>query len=113
MFGFAKDHTFTKDVRSDGTNPVDVHHGLRFVKLSADIVDKSNVSFEGKRSDVFATLPVETSQRLFSWRTVYSDLDIRVPIVRNFSTIEFKLSTNIDDIWPHVELDALLDLDIK
>ena len=60
MLGFAKGHTFTKDVQSDRTNPVDVHHELRFVKLSADIVDKSNVNFEGKRSDVFATLPVET-----------------------------------------------------
>ena len=50
MLGFAKDNVFTKDVQLDGTNPVDVHHGLRYVKLSTDIVDKSNVSFEGKRA---------------------------------------------------------------
>ena len=113
MLGFDKDKTFTKDVQSDGTNPVDVHHGLRYVKLSSDIVDKSNVSFEGQRSDVLATLPVETSQRLFSSRTIYSGLDHRVPIIKNFSTIELKLETNIDEIWPYIELDALLDLDIK
>ena len=113
MLGFAKDFTFTTNNKSDGTKPADIHHGLRFVKLSADIVDKSNVSFEGQRSDVFACLPVDTSKRLFSTRTNYSDLDLRVPIVRNFSSIEFKLSTNIDHIWPHIELDALLDLDIK
>ena len=87
MLGFAKDYTFTKDTKFDGTKAVDVHHRLRYVKLSADIVDKSNFSFEGKRSDVFAFLPVDTSQRLFSSRTVYSDLDIRVPIMRNFSMI--------------------------
>ena len=76
MLGFAKDATLTRGVKTDGTNPVNVHHNLRFVKLSADIVDKTNVSFEGKRSQVFATLPVESQQRLFSTRTIYSDLDI-------------------------------------
>ena len=91
MLGFAKDHTFTLNVKTDGTSPVDVHHNLRFVKLGVDIVDRSDVCFEGKRSQVFATLPVESQQRLFSTRTVYSDLDIRVPIVRNFSTINFSL----------------------
>ena len=110
MLGFAKDHTLTQNVKSDGTSPVDVHHNLRFVKLSADIVDKSDVCFEGKRSQVFATLHVESQQRLFGTRTVYSDLDIRVPIVRNFSTVNFSLGTNID--WKHIEMDALLDLDL-
>ena len=38
MLGFAEDHTFTKDVQSDGTNPVDVHHGLRYVKLRVMLV---------------------------------------------------------------------------
>ena len=112
MLGFAKDKVFTKDVQSDGTNPVNGHHGLRYIKLSANIVDKSNVCFEGQRSSVFSTLPVETSQRLFSSRTVYSDLDIQVPIIRNFSTVEFTLGTNIDDKWSDIRLDALLDLDI-
>ena len=100
------------NIKKTATKPVDVHHGLRYVKLSADIVDKSLSNFEGKRSDVFAALPIDTSQRLFSSRTVYSDLDLKVPIVRNFSSIEFKLSTNIDSTWPHVKMDALLDIDI-
>ena len=100
------------NTKKTGTKPVDVHHGLRYVKLSADIVDKSLVNFEGKKSNVFATLPIDTSQRLFSARTVYSDLNLKVPIVRNFSSIEFKLSTNIDKEWPHIKMDALLDLDI-
>ena len=43
MLGFAKDATLTRGVKADGIKPVDVHHNLRFVKLSADIVDKSNV----------------------------------------------------------------------
>ena len=109
MLGFAKDATLTRGVKADGTKPVDVHHNFRFVKLSADIEDKTNVSFKGQRSQVFATLPVESQQRLFTTRTVYSDLDIRVPIVRNFSTVEFNLSTNID--WD-IGLDALLDIDL-
>ena len=49
---------------------MDVQHNLRFVKLSADVVDKSNVCFEGQRSQVFATLPVETQQRLFGTKTI-------------------------------------------
>ena len=110
MLGFVKDHTFTQNVESDGTSPVDVHHNLRFVKLSADIADKSDVCLEGKRSQVFATLPVESQQRLFSTRTVYSDLDIRIPIVINFRTINFSLGTNSD--WKYIEINALLDLDI-
>ena len=89
LLGFTKDHTFTQNFESVGTSPVDEHHNLRFVKLSADVVDKSDVCFEGKRSQVFATLPVKSQQRLFSTRTVYSDLDIKIPIVRNFSTINF------------------------
>ena len=83
---------------------------LRLLKLSADVVDKSNVSFEGQRSQVFASLPVETKQRLFGTRTFYSDLDIRVPIISHFSTIEFNISTNIDR--SHIEMDALLDIDV-
>lgn len=79
------------------------------MKLTSDIVDKSNVFFEGKKSNIFATLPVESQQTLFSTRTVYSDLCIRVPIARNYSAIKFGLETNID--WP-VAMDALLDLDI-
>lgn len=111
MLGFAKDATSTRGVKADGTFPVDVHHhNLRFVKLSADIVDKSNVCFEGKRIEIFASLPVETQQRLFSTRKVYSELDICVPIVRNFSTIKFELGTNIEN-WD-VQMDALLDLDL-
>ena len=89
---------------------MDVHHNLRFVKLSADVVDKSNVCFEGQRGQVFATLPVETQQRLFGTRTVYSDLDIRAPIISHFSTINFLLETNTD--WKDIEMDALPDLDI-
>ena len=112
MLGFAKDATLTRGVKADRISPVDVHLNLRFVKLSADIVDKSNVSFEGKRNQIFATLPVESQERLFSTRTVYSDLDIRVSIVRNFSTIKFSLGTNIDDKWGYIGLDALLDIDI-
>ena len=94
MLGFARDATLTRGVKADGTSPVDVHHNLRFVKLSADVVDKINVCFEEKRSQVFATLSVESQQRLFSTTTVYSDLDIRVPIVRNFSIIKLSWETN-------------------
>ena len=112
MLGLGDKNTVLKtNIKLTGKNPVDVHHGLRFAKLSADIVDKSLVNFEGQKSQVFATLPIDTSQRLFSSRTVYSDLDLRVPIIRNFSSIEFKLSTNISDKFT-VEMDALLDIDI-
>ena len=110
LLGFAKDHILRQNKKSDGTKPVEVNHGLRFVKLSADIVDKSYVNFEGQRSDVFATLPVETNQRLFGTRTHFPDLNLKVAIVRNFSSAEFKISSNID--WELFEMDALLDLDI-
>ena len=85
MLGFVKDHTFTQNVKSNEVSPVDVHHNLRLVKLSADVVDKSNVCFEGQRSQVFAMLPVETQRRLFGTRTVYSDLDIQAPIVSHLA----------------------------
>ena len=107
-----KNHVLKTNIKSTGTKPVDVHHGLRYVKLSADIVDKSYVNFEGQKSNVFGVLPIDTSQRLFSSRTVYSDLNFKVPIVRNFSSIEFRLGTNIDTEWPHVKMDALLDIDL-
>ena len=107
-----KNQILRTNTKFSGTKPVDVHHGLRYVKLSADIVDKSLSNFEGQKSDVFAALPIDTTQRLFSARTVYSDLDLKVPIIRNFSSIEFKLSTNIDKEWPHIKMDALLDIDL-
>ena len=108
-----KNQVLSTNVKFNGTNPVDVHHGLRYVKLSADIVDKEYVNFEGQKSNVFATLPIDTSQRLFGSRSVFSDLNLKVPIERNFSSIEFNISTNIDKEWPHVKMDALLDLDIE
>ena len=108
-----KNLVLSTGVKKVGTKPVDVHHGLRYVKLSADIVNKNYVNFEGQKSDVFAVLPIDTSQRLFSARTVYSDLNLKVPIERNFSSIEFNISTNIDEEWPHVKMDALLDLDLE
>ena len=101
---------YTQNVKSDGTSPVDVHHNLRLVKLSADVVDKSNVSLEGQRSQVFAALPVENQQKLFGTRAVYSDSHIQTPIISHFSTINFKLETNSD--CKHIEMDALLDIDI-
>ena len=44
-----KSQVLKTNIKTTGTKPVDVHHGLRYVKLSADIVDKSYVNFEGQK----------------------------------------------------------------
>ena len=41
------------NIKKTGTKPVDVHHGLRYVKLSADIVDRTLSNFEGQKSNIF------------------------------------------------------------
>ena len=73
---------------------------------------ESNYVFDknGKRSNLITTLPVETKQSLFSTRTVYTDINCRVPIAKSFSSLKFSLSSNSE--WP-VDMEALLDIEIS
>ena len=110
MLGFAEDKLFTKDVWHY-SGKVNINHGLKYVKIMVDITAESNSVFDekGKRSSIITTLPVETQQCLFSTRTVYNNINAKVPISSSFSSLRFSLSTNTK--WP-VDMEALLDIEI-
>ena len=54
--------------------------GLRYVKVSCDIVDRSRVITHGKRSSVISTLPVTTDGSLKGTLVHYKDIEGRVTI---------------------------------
>ena len=109
MLGFAEDKLFTKDVWHY-SGEVNINHGLKYVKVMVDIAEKNSVFDEnGKRSSIITTLPVERQQSLFSTRTVYNDINAKVPISSSFSSLKFSLSTNTK--WP-VDMEAYLDIEI-
>ena len=109
MSGFAENKLFAKDVWHY-SGEVNVNHGLKYVKIMVDIAEKNSVFDEKrKRSSIITTLPVETQQSLFSTRTVYNDINARVPISSSFSSLKFSLSTNTN--WPF-DMEALLDIEI-
>ena len=109
MLGFREDKLFAKDV-SHYSGEISINHGLKYVKIMVDITEINSVFDEnGKRSSIITTLPVETQQSLFSTRTMYSDINCRVPISKSFSSLKLFLSSNIK--WP-VDMEALLDIDI-
>ena len=110
MSGFDETEAFTKDVWYH-SGEVNINHGLKYIKISADIAERDD-SFDenGQRSSVIKVLPVESQQSLFSTRAIYPEINRRVPISPKFSSIRFKISTNVD--WP-VKMDALLELDIE
>ena len=109
MLGFAEDKLFTKDVWHY-SGKVSINHGLKYVKIMVDITESNSVFDEkGKRLSIITTLPVETQQSLFSTRTVYSNINCRVPVSKSFSSLKFSLSSNVR--WP-VDMEALLDIEI-
>ena len=74
MLGYAKDHTFTQNVKSDGVSLVDVHHNLRFVKLLADIVEKVMLVLKEKKDKYLLHLQwraskdcLEPEQSILTW----------------------------------------------
>lgn len=110
MLGFDDDKYVTKDTWYH-SGEVNINHDLKNVKVSADIIEKTgNFDENGRHTDIITTLPIDTQQPLFSTRTVYSDINARVPIVNNFNSINFSLSTNSK--W-HVDAEALLDVKIQ
>ena len=109
MLGFDENKLFTKDVWHH-SGEVSINHGLKYIKIFVDIAENNSVFDEkGKRPNIITTLPVETQQPLFSTRTVYSNINCRVPITKSFSSLKFSLSTNTK--W-HVDMEALLDIEI-
>ena len=109
MLGFDENKVFTKNLWHH-SGQVMINHGLRYIKIAVDAVEKNLVYDErGRRSSLVACLPIDTSQPLFKTRTVYENIKVKVPITSSFSSLRFTMFTNIE--WP-VELNALLDIDI-
>ena len=109
LLGFDDSKYVTKDTWYH-SGKVNINHGLKYAKISADFVKtSSNLDENGSYTDIITTLPVDTQQSLFSTRTVYNEVNAKVPIVQNFNSINLTLSTNTD--W-YVEMEALLDIEV-
>ena len=86
MLGFRENKLFAKDVWHY-SGEVSINHGLKYVKILVDIAESNSVFNErGKGSKIITTLSVETQQPFFCTRTVYSDINCRVPIAKSFSS---------------------------
>lgn len=106
MLGFAEDKVITKNKWEYPTGEVQLNHGLEYIRISADIVDSKYMHNEkGERSDIIGCLPIDITQPLFGTLHTYEYFRARVPILSSFSSIRFRITTNID--WP-VEVKALI-----
>ena len=93
-------------------DPVDVNHGLRYLIVSCDLVDKSkNTGLDGAESDILAFLPVTPGTRLNSNCYVY-DRDYTTRPAKNsiVSEVEFTVKSNIN---VKVDVDVLLNLTLE
>ena len=109
LLGFAEDKVFTKDLWHH-SGKCKINHGLKYLKISVDAADNDSVYEEdGRRGNTITTLDIDTTQSLFGTKTHYPNIMESVPISHKFSSLRFKITTNID--CP-VDVDATLNMEI-
>ena len=96
LLGFPENQQLTTGSHAS-PKAVDVNHGLRYLAITCDLVDKSkNIGLDGKESDVLAFLPVTPGTRLNSSCHVYEKGDAqRTAKNAVVSEIVFTVKSNI------------------
>ena len=112
LLGFPEDHKLSAGA-SASPNPVDVNHGLRWLTVTCDLIDKSkNTDWDSKQSDVLAFLPITPGTRLnsncyvyerdaYAWRPAKNDV---------VSEMKFTVKSNISE---KVDVDILMNIALE
>ena len=95
--------------------PVDVNHGLRYLIVTCDLIDKTkNMDLDGAESDILAFLPVTPGTRLNSNCYVYNkDYSSRPAKNTIVHEVKFTVKPNKDVGDVKVDVDVLLNLTIE
>ena len=112
LLGFAENHQLVAKTNEASSNPVDVNHGLRWLTVTCDLIDKSkNMGLDGEESDILAFLPITPGTRLNSSCYVYARENAwRAAKNAVVSEMVFTVNSNISE---KVDVDILVDLALE
>ena len=117
LLGFPENQILPNDANTThkSPDPVDVNHGLRYLIVTCDLIDKSkNTGLDGAESDILAFLPVTPGTRLNSNCHVYDrDYTTRPAKSSIVSEVVFKVKSNVKDVNVKVDVDVLLNLTLE
>ena len=117
LLGFPEDYAISNDgnITHKSPDPVDVNHGLRYLIVTCDLIDKSkNTNLDGAESDILAFLPVTPGTRLNSNCHVYNrDYTTRPTKNTIVSEVKFTVKPNEDVGDVKVDVDVLLNLTLE
>ena len=117
LLGFPENKELSADesITHKSPKPVDVNHGLRYLIVTCDLVDKSkNMDLDGVKSDVLAFLPVTPGTRLNSSCYVYNkDYATRSAISSVVPEVKFTVKPNKDVGNVKVDVDVLLNITLE
>ena len=112
LLGFPENHKVAKNTTAASPEPVDVNHGLRWLTVTCDLIDKSkNINLKGEESDILAFLPITPGTRLNSNCYVYErEHAWRAAKNAVVSEMEFTVTSNIS---AKVDVNILLDIALE
>ena len=116
LLGFPENKVLAdKSITHKSPKPVDVNHGLRYLIVTCDLVDKSkNMDLDGAESDVLAFLPVTPGTRLNSSCYVYNkDYATRPAKNSIVPEVKFTVKPNKDVGNVKVDVDVLLNITLE
>ena len=110
LLGFPENQQLTSGSHAS-PKAVDVNHGLRYLAITCDLVDKSkNIGVDGKESDVLAFLPVTPGTRLNSNCYIYERGD--ASRVANNTVVSEMVFTVKSNISAKVDVNVLLNISL-
>ena len=64
ILGFPENKVISANTLTESDSTVNINNDLKYINISCNIVDKSKNLVNGKRSDIFAQIPITTEQTL-------------------------------------------------
>ena len=106
LLGFRENHELAAGTSEESDNPVDVNHGLRWLTVTCDLIDRSkNIDLNGEESEILAFLPITPGTRLNSNCYVYErEHAWRAAKNAVVSEMEFTVTSNIPDVKVDVNI---------
>ena len=113
LLGFAENHQLVAKTNEVSSEPVDVNHGLRYLTVACDLIDRSkNIDVDGEESDILAFLPITPGTRLNSNCYVYErEHAWRAAKNAVVSEMVFTVKSNVKDL--KVDVNILLDIALE
>ena len=100
LLGFDKNTDLPAQTRKLSQNSADLNRGLKYITVSCDIVDDTrNISVDGKRSNVIATIPVPYDidlKHAITQHYIDTRLTKGIPLQNGcFNNLTFDINTNM------------------